>query len=215
MTIISNGGSPACRCVWRVQKCLSCKLYACMVLHCSWIGLGCCTEGDKCWAWAIERSRHAADYWKRNSWRNFNNLKSLSKGKQKNIWMKPIIKQSQRNTPTILMQTISMDGRCVKPLPVSGFKWMSDFDNWKIIPCILEVDLEYPKELHDLHNDYPLAPERLMINKVENLITNDKEKYVIHHKNLTEYLDLGLGIKKIHRGITFKEEPWLEKYIKH
>ena len=102
-----------------------------------------------------------------------------------------------------------------KPLPVSGFKWMSDFDNWKIIPCILEVDLEYPKELHDLHNDYPLAPERLMINKVENLITNDKEKYVIHHKNLTEYLDLGLGIKKIHRGITFKEEPWLEKYIKH
>ncbi|CAH3133130.1 unnamed protein product, partial [Pocillopora meandrina] len=52
-----------------------------------------------------------------------------------------------------------------KPLPVSGFKWMSDFDNWKIIPCILEVDLEYPKELHDLHNDYPLAPERLMINK--------------------------------------------------
>ena len=113
MTIISNGGSPACRCVWRVQKCLSCKLYACMVLHCSWIGLGCCTEGDKCWAWAIERSRHAADYWKRNSWRNFNNLKSLSKGKQKNIWMKPIIKQSQRNTPTILMQTISMDGRCV------------------------------------------------------------------------------------------------------
>ena len=133
----------------------------------------------------------------------------------KNIWMKPIIKQSQINTPTILMQTISMDGRCVKPLPVSGFKWMSDFDNWKIIPCILEVDLEYPKELHDLHNDYPLAPERLMINKVENLITNDKEKYVIHHKNLTEYLDLGLGIKKIHRGITFKEEPWLEKYIKH
>ena len=92
---------------------------------------------------------------------------------------------------------------------------MSDFDNWKIIPCILEVDLEYPKELHDLHNDYPLAPERLMINKVENLITNDKEKYVIHHKNLTEYLDFGLGIKKIHRGITFKEEPWLEKYIKH
>ena len=100
-------------------------------------------------------------------------------------------------------------------LPVGNFNWITDFDNWRNIPCILEVDLEYPKELHDLHNDYPLAPERLMINKVENLITNDKEKYVIHHKNLTEYLDFGLGIKKIHRGITFKEEPWLEKYIKH
>ena len=123
--------------------------------------------------------------------------------------MKPIIKQSQRNTPTILMQTISMDGRCVKPLPVSGFKWMSDFDNWKIIPCILEVDLEYPKEPHDSLNDYPLALQGLMINKVEKLVLNlnDKEKYVIHHKNLKQYLYLSLRIKNIHSGISFKEEP--------
>ena len=49
---------------------------------------------------------------------------------------------------------------------------------WKIFSdckgpsCILEVDLEYPKELHYLLNDYPLAPERLEINKVEKLIPN-------------------------------------------
>lgn len=51
-------------------------------------------------------------------------------------------------------------------LPVGNFKWMTDFDSWRNIPCILEVDLEYPEELHDLHNDYPLVPESVMINKV-------------------------------------------------
>ena len=50
----------------------------------------------------------------------------------------------------------------MKPLPVGGFELMEEEEkqNWKNIPCILEVDLEYPKELHDLHNYYPLAPER-------------------------------------------------------
>ena len=47
------------------------------------------------------------------------------------------------------------------PLPTHGFKWMelSELENWENHSCILEVDLEYPKSLHDLHSDYPLAPE--------------------------------------------------------
>ena len=40
-----------------------------------------------------------------------------------------------------------------KPLPVRSLKWMTDFYNWRNSPCILEVDLEYLKELHDLHNN--------------------------------------------------------------
>ena len=82
-------------------------------------------------------------------------------------------------------------------------------------PCILEVDLEYPTKLHDLHNEYPLAPERLMIGKVEKLVPNlkDKTKYVIHHETLKLYERLGLKITKVHRGITFKESKWLEQYI--
>ena len=76
-----------------------------------------------------------------------------------------------------------------RKLPTHGFKWMNDKELlvWRKIPCILEVDLEYPDKLHDLHNDYPLAPERIMCeNKVEKLIPNlrNKEKYVLHYENL-------------------------------
>ena len=59
-----------------------------------------------------------------------------------------------------------------KPLATHGFKWMDDDEltSWKKHTCILEVDLEYSKHLHDLHNDYPLAPERLVLGKVEKLV---------------------------------------------
>ena len=104
-----------------------------------------------------------------------------------------------------------------KPLPTHSFKWMkpNELENWKNYSCILEVDLEYPKSLHDLHSNYPLSPERIKVNKVKKRIPNlgDKEKYVLHYENLKQYKSLGLEIKKIHRGIKFKESWWLEKYI--
>ena len=69
-------------------------------------------------------------------------------------------------------------------IPTHGFKWMkpNELQNWEKYPCILEVDLEYPRSLHDLHNDYPLAPEHIRVNKVDKLIPNlwDKTNYVIH-----------------------------------
>ena len=112
-------------------------------------------------------------------------------------------------------------------LPTHGFKWLTSgemeklFNNqivqvWDRIPCILEVDLEYPKELHDSHNDYPLCPERVKCDKgVEKLIPNlrDKTKYVIHYKNLMQCLNLGMKLKKIHQGIKFVESAWLKPYI--
>ena len=104
-----------------------------------------------------------------------------------------------------------------QPLPTHGFRWMdsNELDNWQNMPSILEVDLEYPIELHDLHNEYPLAAERLTIGKVEKLVPNlnDKFNYVIHHETLKLYLSLGLKITKIHKGITFNESPWLAEYI--
>ena len=104
-----------------------------------------------------------------------------------------------------------------KPLPTHGFEWMKvdELETWERHSCILEVDLEYSKSLHDLHNDYPLAPEQIVVNKVSKLIPNlgDKKKYILHYENLKQYLGLGLKLTHIHRGIKFKESPWLEKYI--
>ena len=104
-----------------------------------------------------------------------------------------------------------------KKLPTHGFKWMDqeELDDWKNFACVLEVDMEYPEKLHDLHNDYPLAPERLTINKVEKLIPNlnDKKNYIIHYENLKLYESLGLKITHIHRGVTFEESEWMKPYI--
>ena len=56
-------------------------------------------------------------------------------------------------------------------LPYGGFKWLKNVDGFNValigknsqLIYILEIDLEYPDELHELHNDYPLAPEKLAI----------------------------------------------------
>jgi len=104
-----------------------------------------------------------------------------------------------------------------RPLPVSNFKWMTEshLENWREFPCILEVYLEYLKELNDLHKDYPLAPERIVVNKVEKLIPTlrKKDKCVLHHQNLKQYLEMGMNLTKIHRGISFAEDAWLKSYI--
>ena len=104
-----------------------------------------------------------------------------------------------------------------KQLPTSGFEWMTDdeLDDWKHLSCFLEVDLEYPEDLHDLRNGYPLAPERVKIGNIDKLISNlnNKTNYVVHYEKLKLYESLGLKIIKIHRGIKFKESVWLEEYI--
>ena len=104
-----------------------------------------------------------------------------------------------------------------KPLPTHGLKWMkvSELETWENHSCILEVDLEYPRSLHDLHSDYPLAPEQIEVNKVDKLIPNlwNKKKYVIHYENLKQCLSLGLKLTHIHRGIKFEESQWLKKYL--
>ena len=130
-----------------------------------------------------------------------------------------------------------------QPLPYGGFKWISEKDYNSLITkshpnhsnFIIECDLEYPPELHRSHNDFPLAPEKIKIpdkwlswyslniklkfklgeSNVKKLIPTlmKKEKYVIHHRNLELYKQLGLKITKIHRILTFDESPWLKTYI--
>ena len=101
--------------------------------------------------------------------------------------------------------------------PVRSFRWMDEDElcHWQDKPSVLEVDLGYPNELHDSHDEYPLAPERLLVDKVSKLVPNlnDKNRYVLHGENLKLYLRLGLKITKIYRGVTFVEEDFMKKYI--
>ena len=64
-----------------------------------------------------------------------------------------------------------------KNVPTHGFEWMNENEltECKNFSCIVEVDLKCPEELHDLHNDYPLAPESIKIGNVEKLIPNLNE----------------------------------------
>lgn len=100
---------------------------------------------------------------------------------------------------------------------------------------IPEVDLEYPSHLHELHNDYPVAAEKMKVTKdmlsqycknkqehfgisigqVVKLVPTlaDKKNYVLHYRNLQLYLSLGLKLKKVHRELEFDQSPWLGQYI--
>ena len=105
-----------------------------------------------------------------------------------------------------------------KQLPSAGFEWMTcdELDDWKHWRCFLEFDLEYPEDLHDLHNDYSLAPARVKIGNIEKLIPNlnIKTNYVVHYENLKLYESLCLKITMIPRGIKLEESAGLEEYIK-
>ena len=114
----------------------------------------------------------------------------------------------------------------IQPLPTGGFKWVGDVSKFtpeKIARLakrgskgyLLEVDVKYPKELHDLHNDLPFMCEKMKINKVEKLVPNlyDKKKHVIHIRALDQALKHGLILEKVHRVIEFNQSAWLKPYI--
>ena len=60
---------------------------------------------------------------------------------------------------------------------------------------LLEVDLEYPKVLRELHNDYPLSPDKID-NTKKLVMLKSKVTYVLHYENLQFYLRLGLKLEK-------------------
>ena len=76
----------------------------------------------------------------------------------------------------------------------------------------LEVDIQYTEKLHELHNDLPFLPERMKIEKFIKLVANlhDKNKYVIHIRNLKQVLNHALVLKKV---IKFNQNAWLKPDI--
>ena len=112
-----------------------------------------------------------------------------------------------------------------QPLPTHGFKLMHNLTIGSVINLlerrksnkgyIFEVDLEYPRKLWKSHNDYPLAPEKTLVNGVEKLIGSfrPQKNYVVHYRNLRMYLEMGMRLTAVHRGISFYQSPWMASYI--
>lgn len=117
-------------------------------------------------------------------------------------------------------------------LPSHGFKWLTeqdldtlnnDLDFIKELKTdesygfIFEVDLQYPRELHDLHNDLPFCAENILTVNCTQLklipTLNNRVKYVIHYETLKQCIKHGLIITKVHRGIIFQQSKWLKCYI--
>ena len=104
-----------------------------------------------------------------------------------------------------------------------------------LIGYLLEADLKYSDKLHELHNDYPLAPEKLAVSSdmlskyckrtadkyeikvddIKKFIPNlgNKTNYVVHYRHLQLYLSLGMKLAKIHSVLEFKQSDWITKYI--
>ena len=131
-------------------------------------------------------------------------------------------------------------------LPSGGFEWLTEdeirtLNIWAIpkdghMGVVLEVDLEYPAELHDAHNDFPFCPIKRKIlstelsplarfiaekskhsypSNAEKLMTTlePKQHYVIHYRMLQTALKHGLKLKRIWRGVRFQQSPWLREFI--
>ena len=116
-----------------------------------------------------------------------------------------------------------------KMLPVNGFKWLNTSETSNKInedfiknynenndkSYILEVDVKYPKRLHEVHSDLLFLSEQMEVIKCKKLVCNlfNKKKYVAHINALKQALNHGLKLKKIHRVIEFNLEAWLKPYI--
>ena len=125
------------------------------------------------------------------------------------------------------LDTNNLYGKAMtEKLPVRGFRWMEgiskiDEDFVKVYNkndnkgYILDVDVDYPNKLQNLHSDLPFLPERMVINNTKKLVCNlnDKKNYIVHISVLKQALDHGLKLRKVHRVIEFDQEASLKEYI--
>ena len=108
-------------------------------------------------------------------------------------------------------------------LPKNNFKWVEETsiineefiknyneNNYK--GYILEVDVKYLKELHDLHSDLPFLQKNMKTDKCKKLVRDlrNNKKYVVHIKSLKQALNHGLKLLKVHRIIELSQKAWLK-----
>ncbi len=156
----------------------------------------------------------------------------------------PEFQESEEKTFGAFFDVTSMyAGTMTKPLPIGGFKWVTDSVTLEqilstpadsAVGFYVEVDLRYPEDLHDIHNDFPLAPEKRVVEtkwlssyqhativgkmnpgKVPKLLETlwDKSHYTCHYENLKFYHSQGLEIVKLHRVLQFEQKCWMRPYI--
>ncbi|KAK3729471.1 hypothetical protein QZH41_009380, partial [Actinostola sp. cb2023] len=126
-----------------------------------------------------------------------------------------------------------------RPAKLSEYE-VADFDVMEVADAsedgfILEVNLEYPQELHDQHSDYPLAPETMKVTSdmlspycqqlneeldlvgapVTKLVPNlcNKTHYILHYRNLKLYMEMGMKLTKVHLILGFAQSTWLKSYV--
>ena len=153
--------------------------------------------------------------------------------------------KSDQNTEIMYWHANNFYGWAMtQDLAYCGFTFLTreEIDNFDLnisenspLGDVLEVDLEYCKELRDSHSDYPLCPEKIEIScdmlstyckdiadwygikvgGVKKMVPNlkDKVKYVVHYRNLQYYLSLGMKLVKIYRILSFKQSNWLKSYV--
>ena len=117
-----------------------------------------------------------------------------------------------------------------KKLPVDNFRWAEDpdtytqsfirnYDEKSNYGSVLEVDIEYPKSLWDLHKDLPFIAGRRKLGNVEKQITSidDKESYVIHitHKRPKTSTKSQINIKESTQSNRLWERSMTEAIYRH
>ena len=116
-----------------------------------------------------------------------------------------------------------------RPLPLNQFRWLDqqEIANLDVLAIpeegddgyFLEVDLKYPENLYNEHNEVPfcLEPLKTITNKnaPQKLIgtLHNKKNYIVHYRYLQSALQNGLKLMRIHRGIKFHQAKWLALYI--
>ena len=142
------------------------------------------------------------------------------------------MKNFDKNVPSSYLEYLDANNlygwSMSQKLSVNDFEWIEtddlstfnenfikNYDENSDTGYILEVDVEYPKELFNKHKDLPFLPERMKINKCNKLvcILYDKENYVIHIRALKKALNHGLVLKNVHKVIKCYQEAWLKPYI--
>ena len=113
-----------------------------------------------------------------------------------------------------MSQKLPVDGfKCVKYVSKIDEDFIKNYAEDSDKGYILQVDVEYPKNLHDLHSDLPFLPERIKIDKCNKLVCSLYHKKTMLFISLKQALNHGLILKKIHRVIQFNQEAWLKPYI--